>query len=131
MSKQSSALDKNNAKRLGKVIRRIRIEQGISATTLAEKTGLSRSYLSYLEAGRFAEVGLDKFARVAKVLGVSPDDMMREAGYLPRTEEIKVDPIRLLREGLGLTLPQAETAAAFVEFLKEQMTGRRPQRRSA
>ena len=131
MSKQSTALDKNNAKRLGKVIRRIRTEQGIPATKLAEQTGVSRSYLSYLETGRFAEVGLDKFARVAKALDVSPDEMLQEAGYLPRQEKTKVDPIKLLREGLGLTLAQAETAAAFVEFLKEQTTGPKPQRRSA
>jgi XRE family transcriptional regulator of biofilm formation len=131
MSKQSAALDKNKAKRLGKVIRRIRTEQGIPATKLAEQTGVSRSYLSYLETGRFAEIGLDKFARIARVLDVSPDEMLRESGYLPPREKETPDPIKLLREGFGLTLPQATTTAAFVEFLKEQMTGRKPQRRSA
>lgn len=120
MGKQSQALDRDNAKRLGVVLKRLRTEREIPATKLAEIAGLSRSYLSYLEAGRFAEVGLDKFARIVEALNVEPDEVLREAGYLPPKKSARLDPIKLLREGFDLTLRQAESVAAFVGFLKTQ-----------
>jgi transcriptional regulator with XRE-family HTH domain len=119
MGKQESPLDRNNAKHLGIVIKRMRIAQEIPAARLAKMAGLSRSYLSYLEAGERG-MGLDKFVRIVTALGVDPDEVLREAGYLPPKKRAKLDPIKVLREGFDLTLRQAESAAAFVGFLKTQ-----------
>ncbi len=122
MGKQSPALDRKKAKRLGVELKRLRIAQDIPATKLAETTGLSRSYLSYLEGGRFAEIGLDKFARIVAALDADPDEVLRKAGYLPPRKKLKFDPVKVLREGLDLTLRQAESATAFAMFLKSKTT---------
>jgi transcriptional regulator with XRE-family HTH domain len=51
---------------------------------LAKVTGLNISYLWHLENGRFLDIGLEKFCRIAAALGLSADDLLTESGYLPR-----------------------------------------------
>ncbi len=114
--------------RLGLVLRRLREEQGVSAAGLAKQTGLSRSYVTYLESGKFAEVGLDKFSRIVQVLGLSADRVLREAGYLPATKEGLPDPRSYLRAAFGLSPKGGEQALAFLEFLasRERAAARAP-----
>jgi transcriptional regulator with XRE-family HTH domain len=129
MSKQSAALDKRKAKRLGAIVRRHRMEQEIPASKLADETGLSRSYLSYLETGRFAEVGLDKFARIVTFLKISADEVMIEAGYLPRRRDETADTKKVIRERYKLSAPKAEQGVAFLEFLQAHSPDPKPRGR--
>lgn len=108
------------ARRLAAVITRQRKAQGVTAYRLAEESGLSRSYLSHMEHGRFGELGLDKFARIVEALGVSADDLLRQAGYLsskqadlPKIESYLAKTHRLSPEGI-------RRAVAFLEFLTEE-----------
>lgn len=50
--------------------------KGYSLRTLGEKLGLHYSYLAHVAAGR-RELRLDRAAVIAKVLGVSIDEMQR------------------------------------------------------
>ena len=55
-AKGDQLAEPTKAARLGAAIRALREQRGISAGSLAKQAGLSRSYLNYLETGKFAEV---------------------------------------------------------------------------
>ncbi len=122
--------EQSKAKRLGAALRTLREERGISAASLAKQAGLSRSYLNYLEAGKFAEVGLDKFSRVVAALDLSADRVLRDAGYLPHGPEGLPDARSFLATHYGLSATGIEQALAFLEFLatREQTVAPRAKR---
>jgi len=104
----------------------LRLERGIPATELVKQTGLSRSYLAYLESGRFTEVGLEKFTRLIRAMDLSADQVLRLAGYLPSKSSEATPPVAdLLRTHYKLPPAKLQLAIDFLEFL-----GRR-ERRSA
>jgi transcriptional regulator with XRE-family HTH domain len=109
----------DNQQHLGAAIKRIRQELGVSASELARRAELSRSYISYLESGRFNDVGLDKFARIATALEVSADQLLAAAGYLPSSRDT-IDIKSALRRQLGLTGKTLEQAMEFLRFLTDQ-----------
>lgn len=111
--------------RLGPVFHRLRIERSIPARKLSKETGLSSSYLSYLERGRFQEIGLDKFARLILALKISADQVLAEAGYLPKHPANLPDTESYLRDRYKLSGASLETATAFLEFLARQQRRRR------
>ena len=89
----------------------------MSAATLAKQAGLSRSYLNYLETGKFAEVGLDKFSRIVAALDLSADRVLRDAGYLAQGPEGLPEARSYLGTHYGLSPTSIEQALAFLEFL--------------
>jgi len=109
----------SNQDQLGRAIKKLRQDLGISASELAKRSGLSRSYISYLESGRFKDVGLDKFARIAAALEVSADQLLIAAGYLPASRET-VDIRLTLRRELGLKGNTLEQAMEFLRFLTDR-----------
>ena len=58
---------------LGDKIRRLRREQTLSLDALAAAAGMSKSYLWELENNDDANPTMDKVARLAKVLDVTPE----------------------------------------------------------
>jgi transcriptional regulator with XRE-family HTH domain len=108
------------AKRLGEVLAHRRKEQGLSASATARDAGLSRSYLSYIENGHFADIGIDKLTRLISVLGGSADAVLQEAGYLPAQPEGLPDPKAYLSTVYSLPPDQVEHATAFLDFLAER-----------
>ena len=103
---------------LGVAVKKLRTELGISGSELAKRAGLSRSYVSYLETGRFKDIGLDKFARIAMALEVSADQLLSAAGYLPAERET-FDVRVALRRQLGLKGRSLEQAMDFLRFLTD------------
>jgi transcriptional regulator with XRE-family HTH domain len=69
---------------LGEWVRRIRIEQGISQRALADRSGLSRSYVCDIERGRGAQPSLTTLDKLAAALGASRADLMRASGLIDR-----------------------------------------------
>ncbi len=112
--------------RLGPVLHRLRTERSISASELSEETGLSRSYLSYLERGRFSDVGIDKFARLIKAMQVSADKVLAEAGYIPQMKNNLPDPKTYLVSQYHLSGPSLQMAIKFLDVLARSEK-RRPQ----
>jgi len=108
------------AKRLGEVLARHRKEQGLSAAAVARDAGLSRSYLSYVENGKFGEIGIDKLTRLITVLGVSADAVLQEAGYLPSQPEGLPEPKAYLSTVYDLSPEHIDHATAFLDFLVER-----------
>jgi transcriptional regulator with XRE-family HTH domain len=74
-------MDKDQAERLGKLIRQKRQAAGLSTHELGERIGTRNSTIIRLEQGAFAAPSPDKLARIAEVLGISLADMYGHAGY--------------------------------------------------
>jgi transcriptional regulator with XRE-family HTH domain len=69
--------DANRA--LGKAIRAIRSEQGLTQEAFAAKAGIDRSYYGALERGEF-NMTVDTLVAVAAGLGVQPSEVWIHAG---------------------------------------------------
>lgn len=64
------------------IARRIRAERsrlGISQEELAERTGLHRTYIGSVERGE-RNVSVDNVERIARGLGVQPQDLLSDGG---------------------------------------------------
>lgn len=110
----------SGTKRLGATLRRLRTERAIPATKLVAETGMSRSYLAYLESGRFTEVGLDKFTRLLRAMGLSADQVLEEAGYLPAKTRSMPSVEEVLRSRYKLSQAKLQLAMEFLEFLSRR-----------
>lgn len=60
---------------IGQNIKRIRLEEGLSQESLAEKVGLSSGHVVQVEGG-FKCLSIESLVKVADVLGVSIDAMI-------------------------------------------------------
>lgn len=118
--------DAERAKRLGVILRRKREAAGIGPVQLVKESGVNRSYLAYLEQGKFAEVGLDKFSRIVSALGLSAEQVLQEAGYLPPTDWTLPEPKTYLIERYGLPPAAQEQALAFLDFLAARHRSQAP-----
>jgi transcriptional regulator with XRE-family HTH domain len=67
---------------LGDWLKVTRISQSMSQRELADRAGLSRSYLCDIEHGRGAQPSLNTFDKLAAALGVSRMELLRAAGVL-------------------------------------------------
>lgn len=67
---------------LGPWVRSVRIEQGLSQRGLADRAGLSRSYLCDIERGRGSQPSLETLDKLAAALGLSRNELMRAAGLI-------------------------------------------------
>lgn len=63
-------------------LREIRGRRGWSINKLAIKSGVTSGYLSQLETGKRGTPSATIINKLAKVLGVPTEEMMRQAGYL-------------------------------------------------
>jgi transcriptional regulator with XRE-family HTH domain len=67
---------------LGEWIRRSRVKQSFSQKALAERAGISRSYLCDIERGRSATPSVASLDKLAIALGVGRSDILRVAGII-------------------------------------------------
>ena len=62
----------------GQRIRRIRRENELTVTQVAEEVGITRRYLHAIERGQYAPSG-EVRAGIARALGVQPDEIFADA----------------------------------------------------
>lgn len=67
---------------LGAWVRNIRTEQGLSQRGLADRAGLSRSYLCDIERGRGEQPSMETLDKLSAALGFSRNELLRAAGML-------------------------------------------------
>ena len=67
--------------RLGEAIRAAREASGLSLREVAERSGISKAMLSYMERGAVMTPDPRKLATLADVLGVDASELMEPAGY--------------------------------------------------
>ena len=66
----------NEAQKLGKNLKRIRTEKGISQGDIVRSLGMDRAFISNIENGK-TNPTLATIAKLAKALGVSVGDLMK------------------------------------------------------
>ena len=64
-------------KSFGRIVKRIRKEQGITQEQLGELVGVHRTYIGAVERGE-KSVSVDNIARIAKALGVRSSDLFKD-----------------------------------------------------
>lgn len=91
---------------LGRAIKEIRVEMGMTQEALAEKAGLSISTLRHVEQGAIPSPSFQRVAAIAATLGVPLDELAERAGLAvvevepgPSGQRLKVRRIRLTAEG--------------------------------
>jgi len=62
---------------IGENIKRLRTKQGLSQDDLARKAGLKYSTLAKIEGDFVKKPGVQMVAKIAKVLGVSVEDLLK------------------------------------------------------
>ncbi len=60
----------------GDNIRFIRLKRTLSQETLATKSGISLSYIKYVEKGKEYAISIVKLEKIAKALGVKPSQLL-------------------------------------------------------
>jgi len=130
MPKPSPAVRKVKlSQRLGEVVKKGRQEMGLSQPGLAKKTGLSRSYISYLESGKYQEIGIAKLALIADALEMSADQVLADAGYITRPQPALPGATRYLATKFGLDQSQVASALHYLTFLQSQKKAKRALKR--
>jgi transcriptional regulator with XRE-family HTH domain len=76
---------------LGRWIRRTRFERRLSQGELADRAGLSRSYVCNIERGYDIQPSLRSLHLLATALGVDRREILEAAGILDEPEEGKTD----------------------------------------
>lgn len=67
---------------LGAWVREVRTEQGLSQRGLADRSGLSRSYLCDIERGRGTQPSMETLDKLSAALGFSRNEVLRAAGMI-------------------------------------------------
>lgn len=64
-------------------LRRSRNARGLSQEALAHEADMDRTYISSLERGVYS-ASIDTVAKLAKVLGIEPDELLKRSSYASR-----------------------------------------------
>lgn len=79
--------------RIGSVIRTLREQRAMTQADLADLAGIGQSFLSRAEtSGRGDRISAAVLERIARALGVTPEEILLQAGVRPsedRTEDIR------------------------------------------
>lgn len=104
---------------LGAWVRSNRLAQGINQRELADRAGVSRSYLSDIEIGRGVRPSLDTLDKLATGLGVARTDVLRAAGYLnpSRGHQAGSGELRLVRLYRDLNPGSQAIVERFIQFI--------------
>lgn len=107
---------------LGDWIRTTRITHGMSQRALADRAGVSRSYLCDIERGRGAQPTVATLDKLARALGASRIDVLRVAGILePMGGRASDDrERRLLACFRSLSAESQAAVERFAQFLRAE-----------
>lgn len=72
----------DTAQRFGQTLRMLRASAELSLRELARRVGVTPGYLSQVECGHLAPPTKERLHKIARVLGVSPQDFLRMSGRL-------------------------------------------------
>ncbi len=107
---------------LGDWIRQVRLRQHLSQRELAERAGLSRSYLCDIERGRGATPSMAALDRLSIALGVGRTDLLQAAGVIehPGGEGANAGERRLLALYRDLSENGKGSVERFTRFLHDE-----------
>lgn len=83
------ALIPSKIKNLGKYLRTLREELGLSMRDVTNQTGLTPSYISKIEAGNtFKSINVDSLISFSKVYKIPITALLEEAGFLNKEDDL-------------------------------------------
>jgi len=92
--------------KLGKYLKQLREELGMSIRKVAEKINLAPSYISKIESGHtFKSIGVETLIRFSKLYDIPVTALLREAGFLEEIEDDLPELPQYLRQKYQLTPP--------------------------
>lgn len=110
-------------KQFGPMVKRLRLEKGLSQKDLAEAVGIDFGYLSNIERSKVNPPSGDVVLRIAKELGVDKDELLVLAHRVPSDIEpiITQGPYipRVLRRAKGLSKQDWSKIDEFIQQLKK------------
>lgn len=106
---------------LGRLLRELRENKGLSQSTLADRAGVSASFINKLEAGEYSTLSIDKSHGLAKGLEMTFRDFLESVGWLennttPNADEALASALRKRR----LTDEKIEKVMSFVNFVENE-----------
>ncbi|HEU0020287.1 MAG TPA: helix-turn-helix transcriptional regulator [Dehalococcoidia bacterium] len=116
--------DINPSAGLGKRIKELRDLSGLTHAQVGQAAGISRSYVSRLEAGKVALPSREVLKRLAEALGTNREDLLRAAGYLELLPPLLDDPALEIAFRSVENLPP-EDRREVLEFVAYVMQRRR------
>lgn len=109
---------------LGERIKELREAAGLTHAEVAERAGISRSYVTRLEAGKVGLPSRGVLPRLAEALDTTREDLLRAAGFLEQLPMILDDPALEIAFRHVETLPP-EDRQEVLEFVSYVMYRRR------
>ncbi len=92
-----------NQNRVAQTFKQLLIKNNTNAYRISKQTGIDKTYLSKLSSGAIAKPGKDKLIKIAKVLNVAPDSLLKVFSE----PEIAIQELGL--EGVNFPQPQVMT----------------------
>lgn len=111
-------IDKN---KLGKYLKVLREEAGLSLRAVEEKSGISNAFLSQIESGKVKQPSPIALHKLSQVYGVSYESLMEVSGYpvIPHPERTSLPTGPLHRLG-PLTDNEEKSLADYLVFLRSK-----------
>lgn len=101
----------------GKKIRDLRMKRGISLTELARLSGVSKSYLSFIERGKQTNPSIEVIEKIAKALKIDIQSLLTTQNKQSQTVDIDKDVIQLAIEMSNSNIDK-EKLRQLIELLK-------------
>lgn len=74
--------------KLGKYLKQLREEQGLSIRNVARQSGMSPSHLAKIEAGdTFKSISIQTLIKLSKFYGIPVSAILKEAGFIEDAED--------------------------------------------
>ena len=103
-------------------IKRLRQRKGYSINELAEKAGVSKSYLSYIERGIQKNPSLQVLSRISETLDISVEEL-----FSRKKEDESLDSMQMDQEWIDLIKEAIESGVTkedfsyYLDFMKFKM----------
>jgi len=109
---------------VGSAVRRLRELHGIGQEAVAERSGLSQSYVSQIESGAWTRITEDILGRIATALGVEPWVILAQAAglKLDQVEKFTEDERRWLDAYRALDPEQRDTVLMVATVMRRPLS---------
>lgn len=107
---------------LGKFLRLMRQEKGLSLRDVEKLCGVSNGYLSLLENGKVDAPSPHILHKLAAAYGIATEQLMDRAGYLT-DDKVAFDDHGILSEIADLTAGEIEQVLSYARFIRSKRNG--------
>jgi XRE family transcriptional regulator, master regulator for biofilm formation len=109
-----------SSRMIGKRIHKARLEKELSLSELADRAGVSKSYLSYIERDLQNNPSIQVLSRIASVLGLDVESLLHEESSKELNKGLEQEWLDLVNEAMkaGLNKERLSEYKDLIEFIK-------------